>query len=444
MIDLSAEAITGIMFAGALLGIVLGYPLAVVLAGVAAIVGYAVDGPSIFHMFKLRSHGIMSNYIFLAVPLFIFMGNMVERTGVAERMFNALYLWLGGVKGGLAIVTIIMGTILAACVGVIAASVVMLALITIPSMLKRGYDRSLICGAVCSAGSLGILIPPSIMLVIYGPTASLSVGKLFMAAFTPGLLLTGLYILYIVIRCRLNPTLGPPMPASERNVPLKKKLFLLLTSLVPPVLLILSVLGSIFAGIAAPTEAAALGALASAIMALAFGALNFQALKEVVYTTMKVTCMVVLIGLGATFFTGTFLQLGCGDVLIDILTAVPGGRWGSFAAVMAIVFILGMFIDWIGIIFIMVPLITPLAEVLEFHPIWFAMMVIVNLQFSFITPPFAYAIFYLRGIAKDEWEISINHIINGVLPYLVLIAIALALCIIFPEIITWLPSLMTR
>ena len=444
MIELSPEWITIIMFTSILIGILLGYPLAIVLAGVAALTGLIIEGPHVFAMFRLRMHGIMSNYIFLAVPLFIFMGNMVERTGCAERMFSALYVWLGGVRGGLAIVTIIIGTILAACVGVIAASVVMLALIAIPSMLKRGYSKSLTCGAVCAGGSLGILIPPSIMLVIYGPTASLSVGKLFMAAFMPGFLLTGLYVAYIAIRCRINPKLAPPLPPEERAVPLKTKLFMLVTSLLPPLFLILAVLGSIFFGIAAPTEAAALGALASVILALAFRSLDLQALKDITYTTMRVTCMVVLIAFGATMFTGVFLSLGCGDVLTHLITSVPFGRWGSFAVIMLIVFILGMFIDWIGIIFILVPLVTPMAEVLKFHPIWFAMMFILNLQFSFITPPFSYALFYLKGIAKDEWELSINDIINGIIPYLGLIAIGLGLCIVFPQIVLWLPRIMVK
>jgi tripartite ATP-independent transporter DctM subunit len=444
MIELSPEWITIIMFAGILIGILLGYPLAIVLAGVATLIGILLEGPQVFALFRLRMHGIMSNYIFLAVPLFIFMGNTVERTRCAERMFNAFYLWLGGIRGGLAIVTILIGTILAACVGVIAASVIMLALIAIPSMLKRGYSKSLSCGAVCAGGSLGILIPPSIMLVIYGPTASLSVGKLFMAAFMPGFLLTGLYVAYIALRCGFNPELGPPLPPEERTVPLRTKLTLLFTSLLPPIFLILAVLGSIFFGIAAPTEAAALGALASVILGLVFRALDFQALKEITYTTMRVTCMVVLIAFGATMFTGVFLHLGCGDVLTNLITSVPFGRWGSFTIIMIIVFILGMFIDWIGIIFILVPLVTPMAEVLGFHPIWFAMMFILNLQFSFITPPFSYALFYLKGIAKDEWELSINDIINGMTPYIGLIAIALGLCIVFPQIILWLPGAMVK
>lgn len=445
MIDLSPEWIAILMFVGALIGIMLGYPLAMVLAGVGAIMGLLVEGPQIFNMFRLRMHGILSDYIFLAVPLFIFMGNMVERSGCAERMFSAFYLWLGGIRGGLAIVTILMGTILAACVGVIAASVIMLGLVTIPPMLKRGYDKKLICGAVCAGGSLGILIPPSVMLVIYGPAASLSVGKLFMAAFIPGFMLSGLYITYIFLRCRFQPELGPPIPAQERTaVPLRKRIALLFTALFPPLFLILATLGTIFFGIASPTEAAAVGALASFILALASRSLDFRGFKEVAYATMKVTCMVGLIAFGATIFTGAFLHLGCGEVLTELVLSMPFGRWGFFVLIMIIVFILGMFIDWIGIIFILVPLVTPIADKLEFHPIWFAMMIIVNLQMSFITPPFAYAIFYLKGIAKEDWGISVNDIIRGILPYIGLIAIGLGLCIVFPQIILWLPAAMVK
>jgi tripartite ATP-independent transporter DctM subunit len=318
----------------------------------------------------------------------------------------------------------------------------MLGLIGIPVMLEKKYDKRIISGAICASGSLGILIPPSIMIVMWGPTASISVGKLFMGAFMPGLLLSGLYIAYIYIRCLLEPSLGPAANTAEMNISLKRKLTMLAGSLVPPLLLIFSVLGSILFGVASPTEAAGVGALASLILALGYRALSLQALKNVLIATLRTIGMVMGIAFGAKMFTSLFLQLQCGDVISDLFLGIPGGKWVIFLVIMVVFFILGMFIDWMGIIFIMVPIITPLGASLGFNPIWFAIMMMVNLQFSFITPPIAYAIFFLKGILKPEWGITTNDIIMGILPYLGLIAIALILCTLFPGIILWLPSRM--
>lgn len=444
MIDLSPEIATIVMFGGILLGILLGYPLAFSLSGVSMIVGFLLWGPGMFEMFYLRLYGIITEYVFLAFPLFVFMGILVERSGVTERLFGSLYLLLGGLRGGLAIATIILGTIMAAAVGVIGASVVMMGLIALPAMVKRKYSGALASGSVCAGGTLGILIPPSIMLVIYGPTATISVGELFMAAFVPGFLLSALYMLYIGIRCAIQPEMGPVMPPEERAIPVKKKMVLLLTSLMPPVLLILAVLGTIFFGIAAPTEAAAMGAVGAVILAAVYKSLSLKAIWETAFQTMHTTAMALFIAIGANVFTGMFLGLGCGDVLTDVIINVPFGKWGSFATIMFIVFILGMFIDWIGIVLVMVPLITPIGDALGFDRLWFAMCVIVNLQFSFMTPPFAYAIFFLRGIIPDEMGIDTNTIIRGVLPFVGLIAIGLTLMILFPDIILWLPNLMIK
>lgn len=445
MIHISPEVAAVVMFGGVLLGILLGYPLAFSLAGVSMIVGFFVWGPGMFEMFYLRMYGITTEYVFLAFPLFVFMGIIVERSGVTERLFGSLYLLLGGLRGGLAIATILLGTIMAAAVGVIAASVVMMGLLALPAMKKRNYDSALACGSICSGGTLGILIPPSILLVLYGPTATISVGELFMAAFIPGILLCALYILYIGIRCGLNPDLGPAMPVEERRaVPLKKKMILLLTSLLPPVLLILSVLGTIFFGIAAPTEAAAMGAVGAVILALIYRTLTLKVIWEAAFRTVHTTAMALFIAISANIFTGMFIGLGCGDVLTALITNVPFGRWGSFVAIQVIILIMGMFIDWIGILLLFVPLITPIGDALGFDRLWFAMCAIVNLQFSFMTPPFAYAIFLLKGIAPPEMGIDTNTIIRGVLPFVGMIAIGLTLMIIFPDIILWLPNLMIK
>ena len=378
MIDLSPEIVTIIMLGGVLVGVLAGYPLAIPVGALALIMGFLLFGTGVFSLLYARLYSLIHSYVLLAIPLFVFMGAMLERSGIAERMYAALYLWLSGFRGGLAIITVVMGTVLAACVGIIGASVTMLSLLALPSMLKRGYSKSLASGSVCAGGTLGILIPPSIMLVIYGPMAGISVGKLFMAAFIPGLVLSGLYVTYIATRCFFQPKIAPAVPVEERAVPFLKKTAMLLTSLVPPALLIMAVLGSIFLGIAPPTEAAAVGAFAATILTIAYRRFNFEVL------------------------------------------------------------------NWIGIIFIMVPILAPIAPALGFDPLWFGMMIIINLQMSFMTPPFASAIFYLRGSAAPELGVTMGDIIRGVFPFVGLIIIGLGLCIAFPQLILWLPHQMIK
>lgn len=444
MIDASPQIITVVMLVLLIVLVGSGFPLGLALGGVALIAGLLFWNPTIFSLFYDRLFGVTSNYTFLAVPLFIFMGIMVEKSGVSKQLFSTLYLWLGGLRGGLAVATIWFGTILAATVGVIAASVTMLGLIALPAMLERGYSKELATGACCAGGSLGILIPPSIMLIFYGPMANISVGKLFMAAFPAGLLLSGLYTMYILIRGRIRPDEAPVLSAEDRNVPMARKLYLLVTALLPPVILVLAVLGSIFLGIAAPTEAAAVGALASALMAAAYRKLNWRVLKETCFTTAGTFSMVFIVVVGATFFTSIFLGLGCGDVVNSFVLAAPGGKWGSLVVIMFIVFLLGMFIDWIGIVLIMIPIVTPIAATVGFDSLWFSMMIIVNLQMSFLSPPFAYAIFFLKAVTTPEQGIDSGHIIRGAVPYIAMILIALILMTIFPEIVTWLPAQMIR
>jgi tripartite ATP-independent transporter DctM subunit len=437
--------VTLIMFGAAIAGILIGYPLVFVLGSIALLIGVlSLGSAGAFSVFYVRMWGMMSNYVFLAVPMFVFMGMMVEKSGAAERLYAGLYLAFGPFRGGLAIATILMGTILAACVGVIAASVIMIALIAMPSMLQRGYSKELTCGCVCAGGTLGILIPPSLMLVVYGPMAEISVGKLFMGAFGPGFLLSALYMTYVAVRAWLRPHDAPPMTASERQVPVREKLRLLVTGMLPPLFLMFSVLGAIFFGVAAPTEAAAVGALAATLLTLAYRRLNKSVMRSCMLETMRITSMALVIGWSAQMFVGVFLRLGGGEVIQNLVLAAPGGKWGAFIVVQLLIFILGMLIDWIGIVFIMVPLVSPLAPTLGFDPVWFAMMIVVNLQMSFMTPPMAYAIFYLKGIAKPEWGIDTGHIIRGVIPFVVLIMVALALCIIFPDIIMWLPHQMIK
>ncbi len=442
MIDLSPEMVTAIMMGGVFIGVLTGYPLGFIVGALALFVGFNIFGWSVADVIYTRIYGIITNYVIIAVPLFVFMGVMLERSGIAERLYDALYLWLGGLRGGLAIVTVLMGTIIAATVGIIAASITMLALAVLPSMLKRGYSKALATGAVTSGGCLGILIPPSIMLVLYGPMAGISVGQLFFGAFLPGFTLSGLYVLYIAIRSYLQPQIAPSVPPEDRQVPFLRKTYLLAVSIVPIALLILSVLGVIFLGIAPPTEAAGVGAFMATLITIAYRQFSWKVLKETALITMRACGFIFIIVTMAVAFTAVFLGGGGREVMSNIILSAPGGKWGVFAVIMFIIFIMGMFIEWIGIVYIMVPIITPIAEAAGFDVLWFSIMVCVNLQMAFMTPPFASGIFICRGACDPKLGISMGDIVRGVLPHVALVIVGLVIFTIFPQIITWLPEQM--
>jgi len=448
-IAISPEVVTIIMFGGLLIGVLAGCNLAMAIGGVGFIAGYLLFGPGAFELMYNCIYSTVTSYSLMAVPLFIFMGNMLGYSGISEKAYNVLYIFFGKkIRGNLAIVSVLFGTIIAACVGVIAASVTMLTIVALPEMIKKGYDKSLATGSICAGGSLGILIPPSIMLVVYGPAAGISVGKLFMAAIVPGLLLSGLYILYIFVRCHLQPGLAPVEPDldKEENISFAKKMSMLFYNLTPVFLLISSVLGVIYLGLAAPTEAAAVGAVFATILSIICRRFNWKVLKEVSLDTLNLTGMILLIACCSKIFVSVFLSAGGGGVvenfILSVSSAGAGGRWMAFALIMLICFILGMFIDWVGIIFLMVPILVPIISKLGFDPLWFAMMIIVNLQMSFLTPPFAYSIFYLKGAVSPELGIQTGDIIHGVIPYVFIIMIAIVLMIVFPQIVLWLPSTM--
>jgi len=442
MLELSPVVVVIIMFSAVLVGILIGYPLAFSVGAVTLIVGFGIYGNYIIPLIVQRVYLLVTSYVLVAGVGFIFMGVMLERSGIADRLYQTLYLILGGLRGGLAITTVVLGTILATCVGIIGASISMLTLLALPAMLKRGYDKSIASGAICAGGCLGILIPPSIMLVIYGPMANISVGRLFMAAFLPGLLLSVLYCSYLWLRCSLQPQLAPPAPVKEREASFIKKLTLLLTSIVPISIIILSVLGVIFLGIAPPTEAAAIGAVAATLLTICYRRFSFSLLLDAATRTMRISCFVLLIGAMCYAFVGVFLAAGAGQAMQELIMGVPGGHWGSFAVVMLIFFILGIFVDVLGILFMMIPIISPLAPALGFDPLWFAMMIIVNLQMAMLTPPVAAALFYILGIADPKLELKIDDVTRGVLPFVLLIMLALGLLTAFPQIILWLPAQM--
>ncbi len=443
MIELSAEIVAFLMLGGVFFLVMTGFPIAFVIGSVAFLVGLLVFGPTTtFHILYSRFYELSLNYPYLAVPLFTFMGVVLQHSGITKDLYDSLYDALGRLRGGLAIVTILFGTILAACLGVIAASVTILTLIALSPMVTRGYDKSLAAGTIVATGTLGILIPPSIMLVVYGPQAGLSIGQMFMGAVFPGLLLSVLYVGYVVVRCYLNPELGPAIPADQMTPFTFKKLIKLIGSLAPPVLLIAAVLGTIFAGIAPPTEAAAVGCLASIFLAIAYRKFSWGLIRHAALDTLRVATFVVMIAALCYAFVGIFMSAGAGEVVADLILAVPGGRWASFTMIMAIVFLLGLFIEWIGIVFIIVPIFTPVLAALDFNPLWAGMMICINLQMAFQTPPMAMSIFVLKGTAPKELGLTMGDIIKGVIPFVLMIMVTLALCTIFPEIITWLPEKM--
>lgn len=437
-----------LMCVALLLGIFSGYPVAIALAGIGVLFAFAADVPILFLSTGVSRtfSGILSNWLLIAVPLFVFMGLMLEKSGIAERLLRSLAGLLGPLPGGYAFAVAIIGIVMAASTGIIGASVVLMGVLALPVMLESRYDPKLATGIIASTGTLGILIPPSIMLVVLGDTMRISVGDLFAGAMIPGLMLGGLYIVYLVFLAIFRPETMPPLPARDR-LPLGEAAVRLARDLMAPMILILVVLGSIIAGIATPTEAAALGALGAFLLALASRQLTWKQFLSVLNETTRTTAMIMFVMIGATIFSVIFRKLG-GDVMIaDALGVDEAGTnpyWVMFV-IMAFVFVLGMFLDWVEITFIVMPIIAPIMAGLDFGGLdkeqillWFAILFAVNLQTSFLTPPFGYALFYIRGVAPAE--IGTKIIYKGIVPFVIIQLIALLLCIMFPQLALWLPE----
>jgi tripartite ATP-independent transporter DctM subunit len=439
----SPEILLIILFAGLIIGLASGFPVPFVMLGISLMVGVVGVGPGFFHMMILRVFDTMENYILASIILFVYMGIMLERSGAAERLFSSTHILLGGLRGGLAITVIAVCTIMAAATGIMGAPVIIMGLFALPEMLKKGYDKALSCGTICAGGTLGILIPPSIMLVVYGPMAGVSVGRLFMAAIIPGLILSGLYVIYILVRCFLKPELGPALPLEQRQFPLRKKLAMIVTSMLPTLFLIFAVLGTIFFGIAAPTEAAAVGAFASVLLALAYHKLNWTAFKDSIYQSLRVSSMIMLIVAAAFVFTGTFMLVGGGDLVKGFLLGLPIGKWGILAIMMGAFFVFGLFMEWVGIVPILVPIFTPIIAELGLDPLWAGILFCVTMQTSFLTPPMAPALFYIKGVAPKEVDFG-KHIVAGTIPFIALQILGVGLIALVPKLTLWLPNLMIR
>ena len=440
---MSPEAITIGMFVGLLIGLFLGHPLAFVLGGLAVIFGYLGWGSSSFYMFLNRTWGTMDNYILVCIPLFILMAQLLDQSGVAEDLFETMRHLFGPIPGGIAVAVVVVSTLFGACTGIIGASVVTMGLLSMPVMLKYNYNKKLASGAICAGGTLGILIPPSIMLVVMADQAAVSVGKLFAGAIIPGLILSGLYIFYILLQCWIKPKDGPALTKEERQAITKLQLTkMVVKSMIPPMILILGVLGSIFTGIATPTEAAGVGALIAFIMTIAYGKFTWKGLSNAVFNTAKTTSMVILILVGAACFSSVFMGSGGGEVVRNFILGIGFGKWGTFIIMMIILFFLGMFIDWIGIIMITFPIFLPIAQHLGFDMVWFVVTMAVMLQDSFLTPPFGYALFYLKGVAPPE--VTTSDIYWGAFPFWRLMEVGLIVVVIWPSTITWLANILVK
>ena len=428
------------LFIFMIIGLVTGQELAYVLGGAGVIIGVIAWGDSGLNIATTKIYDQMQSYAMVAIPMFVLMANFLTHSKVADGLFLSIRYLLGPLKGGLGLAVIVVSTIFAATTGIVGASVVTMGMLSIPILLRCGYDHRLATGMVCAGGSLGILIPPSIMLVTMGSYAEVSVGKLFFAALVPGLLLSLGYCLYIIIICKIHPDYGPAMSAEElAEMPLKKRITGSLINLVPPLLLIIGVLGSIFSGIATPTEAAGVGALVSLILAICYKQFSWKMLYDSVIDTAKTTSMVFIILFGAAAFTGIFMSLD-GDIIItNFVLSMGVGKLGALIIMMVIVFIMGMFIDWTGIVMIVLPIFLPIMDNFGVDRLWLVGLTAVLLQTCFMTPPFGFALFYVKGILPDD--VKISSVYKGVIPFITIIIVVCILCIIWPQLIVGLPTL---
>lgn len=426
------EYLPVILFATIFLLILFGFPVAFTLGGLSVLVGIIVFDVDFFYLLSLRVYGTMQNFVLLAVPLFVFMGIMLEKSGIAERLLETMALLFGRFRGGLAISVVIVGAMLAASTGIVGATVVTMGLISLPTMLKRGYGPRLSTGVIASSGTLGQIIPPSVVLVLLGSVLNVSVGDLFLAAIVPGVGLVGCYLLYVIGYSMVFPDRAPAMPKEEVDA-FRKKGFTgdVIKSFVFPFMLILAVLGSIFAGIASPTEAAGVGAFGALLLTAAQGKLKLQILKEVTRETTMLTSMVFIILVGATAFSLVFRGLEGDKIFLQLIENANMSPYAFLFVVMLVVFVAGFFIDFIEIVFIIVPVVAPLFTAMGIDLIWVGILLAINLQTSFLTPPFGFALFYLKGVAPPE--VKTKHLYQGIIPFVLIQILFLVLLVLFPE-----------
>jgi tripartite ATP-independent transporter DctM subunit len=421
--------------------LIAGLPLAFSTGAVAVFFAWYLFGEPGLTLIISRVFTLMGNYVLVSVPLFIFMACILERAGIAEQIFRAVHVWAGRMRGGLAVAVIISCALMAAMVGVIGAEIVTMGVVALPAMLNRGYRKDLALGCICAGGGLATLIPPSVVFILYGLTAGVSVGQLYMAGVVPGLMLSGMYIAYILVRCRLQPEIAPLPTAEELAMPIGEKLALL-RELVLPGLVAFSVLGSLYLGIATPTEAAGVGVAGAMIAAAINRRLTWNGLKRAIADTTRVTAMLYWLFFGSSALIGVYTLAGGTRLIQDVMTNLPISPIGVVILIQIIWIVLGCFIDWIGILLLTAPIFVPIVSALGFDLVWLGALFCINMQISYISPPFGPAAFYLKGVTPKD--ITLNQIFNSVWPYLGLQFLALGLVIAFPQIALWLPSTMTR
>lgn len=422
--------------------ILFGFPIAFTLMALGVFFGYHAMGNAVFSLVVQRTYSVMSNDVLISVPLFVFMGYVIERASILDRLFRSIQLAAGGLPASLAVATLLTCALFATATGIVGAVVTLMGLLAYPAMLRQGYDTKLSAGVVCAGGCLGILIPPSIMLILYGATAGVSVVQLYAGALLPGLMLTGLYIVYVMVRGFLNPKLAPPLPEAERDVSPGTVVLNLITSFLPLAALVTAVLGAIMFGLATPHEAAAMGAFGALLLAAAYRSLSWKNLKESVFLTARTTAMVCWLFIGSFIFSAVFAYLGGQAVIENFVTGLDLSPIMFMIVVQLIIFLLGWPLEWTEIIVIFVPIFLPLLDHYGIDPLFFGLLIALNIQTSFLSPPVAMAPFYLKGVAPKH--VSINEIFRGVMPFLWIVLVAMVLLYLFPGIGLWLPALLYR
>ena len=435
---MSIEMITLLFFGSLLFFLVLGLPLAFVLGGVSVIFLYFTWGPDAFYMVASQIWSTMGNFTLVAIPLFVFMAMVLERTGVAKDLYRMMYLWWGGLRGGLAIGTLGICAIFAAMCGISGAAVVAMGTIALPSMLERGYDKRMVLGCINTGGGWGILIPPSILMILYSLITGVSVGQMFAAGVLPGILLMVLTCIYIIVRCYFQPHLAPALPKDERASWREK--MLALRAVILPIIIVVVTLGSIIAGVTTPTEAAAVGVFGALVSALVYRKFSWELMRDASIRTFKLTGMIMWILFAAHAFSAAYQSMGAQELIEGMITGIPGGPWAVIITMMVIVFFLAMVLDPVGIMLITLPVFLPIVQSMGFYPVWFGILFVINMEIGYMTPPFGFNLFYLKGVVPPS--ITMKDIYVSVIPFVLVEIVGLALIMIFPEIATYLPDLM--
>ena len=437
---MSIEGITLLMVTSLIVLLIIGMPMAFALGFIGVTFTFGFYGWDALLLISSRIYSFVNVYVLVAVPMFLLMASIMDKSGVAKDLYNAMSVWAGGLRGGVAMMTLVAAVFMAATTGIIGGEIILLGLVALPQMLRLGYDKNLAIGTICAGGSLGTMIPPSIVLIFYGLTANVAIGELFLAVIIPGLLLAVLYLIYILVRCYINPELGPPLPPAERNIPLSAK-FKLLKNLILPMAVAFGVLGSIYAGIAAVSEAAAVGVAGTILAAWVRGELSWQMLREALRQTMSACGLLLWLTFGATALIGVYNLLGGIRYINGLMAGLPFEPIIIVVLMMGILIVLGLFMDWVGVLLLTMPIFVPIIQQLGYDPVWFGILFCMNMQISYLSPPFGPAAFYLKGVAPPE--IRLQDIYKALWPFMLLQIAGMLLVLFFPQLALWLPAVLS-